>query len=50
MENLKTELGKLFNITSLREPNKLVGIEISCNRANGTLTITQTKYVEAMLE
>jgi len=50
MTNLKRELGDLFEITDLGEPNKLVGIEIDRDRKNGTLTIKQTKYIESILE
>ena len=50
MNNLKGELSNLFEITDLGEPNKLIGIEITRDRDNGTLTIKQTKYIEAILE
>ena len=50
MDNLKRELDNLFEITDLGEPSKLVGIEITRDRANGTLTISQTKYIESILE
>jgi hypothetical protein len=50
MDNLKRELGNLFEITDLGEPSKLVRIEITRDRANGTLTISQTKYIESILE
>jgi hypothetical protein len=50
MNNLKRELGNLFEITDLGEPSKLVGIEITRDRPNGTLMISQTKYIESILE
>ena len=50
MDNLKRELRDLFEITDLGEPSKLVGIEITQDRSNGTLTISQTKYIESILE
>ena len=50
MDNLKRELDNLFEITDLGEPSKLIGIEITRDRANGTLTISQTKYIESILE
>lgn len=50
MDNLKKELGDLFEINDLSEPNKLVGIKIDHDRKNGSLTIRQTKYIESLLE
>ena len=50
MDALKRELANQFEITDLGEPNKLVGIEITRDKENGTLTISQTKYIEAILE
>jgi hypothetical protein len=48
MDNLKKELGNLFEITDLGKPSKLV--EITRDQPNGTLMISQTKYIESMLE
>ena len=50
MDALKRELANQFKITDLGEPNKLVGIKITQDKENGTLTISQTKYIEAILE
>lgn len=50
MDNLKKELGDLFEINDLGKPNKLVGIKIDRDRKNGSLTIRQTKYIESLLE
>jgi hypothetical protein len=50
MTSLQDELKGLFNITDLGEPNKLVGIEITRDKEKGTLTISQTKYIESILE
>ena len=50
MDALKRELENQFEITDLGEPNKLIGIEITRDKENGTLTISQTKYIEAILE
>ena len=50
MEYLKQDLKRLFDITDLGEPNKLVGIEFTRDRERGTLTIRQTKYIESILE
>ena len=50
MSILKLELKGLFDITDLGKPNKLVGLEFTCDRDWGTLTIRQTQYIESMLE
>ena len=50
MVKLKNDLKKLFNITDLGEPNKLVGLEFMHNREWGTLTIRQTQYIENLLK
>ena len=50
MDALKQELRTLFDITDLGEPSKLVGLEITRDRPNGTLTIKQTKYIESLLQ
>ena len=47
MVKLKSDLTKLFDITDLGEPNKLVGLEIMRDREQGTLTIRQTQYIES---
>ncbi len=49
MKNLKRELGELFEVTDLGEPNKIVGIEILRDRKSGTLKLTQTRYIESLL-
>ena len=50
MVKLKNNLKKLFDITDLGEPNKLVGLEFTRDRERGTLTIRQTQYIENLLE
>jgi hypothetical protein len=51
MAKLKNDdLMKLFDITDLGEPNKLVGLEFTCDQERGTLTIQQTQYIENLLE
>ena len=42
MTALKKELQTLFDVTDLSKLNKLVGIEITRDQANQSLTITQT--------
>jgi len=49
MEIAKKEISQMFEITDLGEPNKIVGIEITRDRAHKTLTITQTGYIENIL-
>ena len=43
-------LERLFDITDLGEPNKLVGIEFTRDQECRTLTIRQTKYIESILK
>jgi hypothetical protein len=39
----------MFEVMDLGEPNKIVGIKITRNRDQKTLTITQTSYIDAIL-
>ena len=50
MEIAKHDLQDAFEVTDLGEPNKIVGIEITQNQEQKKITITQTKYMEAILE
>jgi len=50
MGELKRGLQTLFDVTDLGDPNKIVGIEIERNRKQGELKISQTKYIESILE
>ena len=50
MNKLKAELTEMFDITDLGEPRKIVGIEIDRDRAKGTIKISQSKYIEAILK
>lgn len=50
MNCLKIDLSHMFKITDLGNLKKLVSIEIIRNREQGTLAITQTKYIESILE
>jgi hypothetical protein len=49
MDELKRELQDMFETTDLGEPHKIIGIEITRDRENGTLMISQTKYIESIL-
>jgi hypothetical protein len=49
MPKLKSQLQGMFEVTGLGDSNKIVGIEISRDRAAGTLTLTQTRYIEGIL-
>jgi hypothetical protein len=50
MTNLKCEISKMFEVSDLREPNKIVGIEISGDREKKSITITQLIYIDAILK
>jgi hypothetical protein len=49
MDRLKGQLKTKFDITDLGEPKKIVGIEITRNRPERTICISQTKFIEAIL-
>src|SRR6267154_6345533 len=49
MDQLKTQLKSILDITDLGEPRKIVGIEITRDRANKMIQISQTKYIESIL-
>ena len=50
MHDLKAELKGLFDITDLGELSKLVGIEITQDQANKSITIKQERYIKSILE
>jgi Reverse transcriptase (RNA-dependent DNA polymerase) len=50
MNNLKQEIGELFEVSNLGEPNKIVGIEINCDQSDKSIMITQTTYIDAILK
>ena len=50
MVKLKDDLKGLLDISDLGEPNKLVRLELMCDRERGTLTIWQTQYIENLVE
>ena len=45
----KKELGKVFKIKDLGEPNKILGMEITRDRKNGTLKLDQGRYIKESL-
>jgi hypothetical protein len=49
MQIAKRDISQTFEVTDLGDPKKLVGIEITRDRKNKRITITQTKYIEAIL-
>jgi hypothetical protein len=49
MQIAKRDIMDTFEVTDLGEPKKLVGIEISRDRKNKRITITQSKYIETIL-
>ena len=50
MTNLKHEIGEMFEVSDLREPNKIVGIKISQDQEKKSITIKQSTYIDAILK
>ena len=48
MERIKTDIKSEWEVTDLGEPTKIVGIEIT--KKEGSITISQERYIEAILE
>jgi len=49
MNGLKKELNTILDVTDLGEPKKIVGIEITRDRPNRSIQISQSKYIESIL-
>ena len=49
MQIAKRDISGTFEVTDLGEPKEIVGIEITRDRKQRKITITQTKYIEAIL-
>ena len=49
MDHMLSDLKTMFQITDLGEPSKIVGIEITIDEKTGTVKLTQTQYIEALL-
>jgi len=49
MDSLKRDINNMFEVTDLREPKKIVGIEIKRNHDKQNLKITQANYIETIL-
>lgn len=49
MSQLKTQLKKILDVTDLGEPKKIVGIEITRNRAERTIKLSQARYIDLIL-
>jgi hypothetical protein len=49
MKTLKDELKSVFKVTDLGSPQKIIGIEIDHNHAEGKLKISQAQYIENLL-
>jgi hypothetical protein len=47
---LKAQLNKILDVTDLGEPKKIVGIEITRDRPKRSILISQTKYIESILQ
>ena len=50
MRSLKAQLQSMFKVTDLRDPKKIVGIEITRDHTNRTLFIGQQWYTESILQ
>ena len=50
MNNLKQEIKELFEVSDLREPDKIVGIEINCDKTKKSIMIMQVTYIDAILK
>lgn len=48
--NIKTKLKEVFEITDLGEPQDFLGMKIRRDRRTKSMTITQTDYIERILE
>ena len=49
MQIAKRDISESFEVTDLGEPKEIVGVEINRDRKHRKITITQTKYIEAIL-
>ncbi len=50
MDTVKSELKSKFNTCDLGELNHFVGIKITCDRVNRTISISQGQYIREILE
>ena len=50
MMSLKVQLQSMFEVTDLRDPKKIVSIEITRDRPNRTLFIGQQWYIKSILQ
>ena len=50
MDTIKSELKSKFDTHDLGELNHFVGIKITCDRVNRTITISQDQYIRDILE
>ena len=50
MMSLKVQLQSMFEVTDLRDPKKIVGIEITWDHTNRTLFIRQQQYIKSILQ
>ena len=50
VEQKKKELKEIFETTEMGEISRTLGMEVTCDEDEGTLTITQTAYVDNILE
>ncbi len=50
LEEIKSRLSRVFKIKDLGEPRVFLGMKITRDRDNQTLTITQKDYIEKILQ
>ena len=50
MDHMLSDLKTMFEITDLGKPSKIVRIEITIDEKTGTVKLTQTKYIEVLLQ
>ena len=50
VEQKKNELKERFEMTDMGEVSRILGMEVTCDYDQGTLAITQTAYVDNILE
>ena len=50
MMKVKGEIRNYFNVTDLGSPQHFIGIEISRNQSLHTITLSQSRYIQTILE
>ncbi|KIM60717.1 hypothetical protein SCLCIDRAFT_72313, partial [Scleroderma citrinum Foug A] len=50
IKRLKTQLSKHFEITDLGKARWILGMEVLCNRPQGTITLSQHHYIKTIID